>query len=312
MRNNTQRRIDKLGRSIKGTRAYRVYRQSLLYDTVRGQLRALQRLFRLPRYLGSEYQCPICGTRLCAYKPIGKTYWRDMEKFGVIYPPDVRETFNVTMAYCPRCDASDRERLQALFLKVAFCRFSGSRRRLLIEFAPNAALSKMIKLYPSIVYRSADLSRKTVDERIDLTAMNRYADQSVDIILCSDVLEHIPEDRKAMREIARVLKPDGFAVLLVPLVKGLDETHEDPAIVSEAMRWKYFGMGDHVRQYGKRDFLERLSAAGLTVHQLGKEYFGAEAFRNAGLTESSVLYVVRPSTDRVSNDLAFAQSWPQP
>jgi SAM-dependent methyltransferase len=170
----------------------------------------------------------------------------------------------------------------------------------------------MIKLYPSIVYRSADLSRKTVDERIDLTAMNRYADQSVDIILCSDVLEHIPEDRKAMREIARVLKPDGFAVLLVPLVKGLDETHEDPAIVSEAMRWKYFGMGDHVRQYGKRDFLERLSAAGLTVHQLGKEYFGAEAFRNAGLTESSVLYVVRPSTDRVSNDLAFAQSWPQP
>jgi hypothetical protein len=106
------------------------------------------------------------------------------------------------------------------------------------------------------------------------------------------------EDRKAMREIARVLKLDGFAVVLVPLVKGLDETHEDPAIVSEAMRWKYFGMGDHVRQYGKRNFLERLSAVGLTVDQLGIDYFGAESFRRAGLSESSVLYVARPSTNR--------------
>lgn len=212
------------------------------------------------------------------------------------------ETFNVAAASCPFCDASDRERLTALFLKVEFRNLSGAGgRRLLIEFAPNNALSKMIKRYPLIAYRSADLSRKTVHERIDLTAMTQYNDQSVDILLCSHVLEHIPEDCKAMREIARVLKPEGFAVLLVPLVKGLDETHEDPTIVSEAMRWKYFGMGDHVRQYGKRDFLQRLKAAGLTVDQLGVEHFGSEAFRRAGLTNSSVLYVARPSNARGKN-----------
>ena len=58
-------------RSFKGSRAYRVYRESLLYDTVRAHLRTLQRIIRLPPYLGSEYQCPVCGIRLRAYKPIG-------------------------------------------------------------------------------------------------------------------------------------------------------------------------------------------------------------------------------------------------
>jgi len=80
----------------------------------------------------------------------------------------------------------------------------------------------------------------------------------------------------------------------LPLIIGLDETHEDPSIDTEALRWKYFGAGDHVRQYGKRDFIDRLEAAGLKVDQLGIEHFGAETFRRAGIAENSVLYVVHP------------------
>jgi SAM-dependent methyltransferase len=287
--------VDKFRGAVQATRGYRAYRQSALYNTMRNPFRALQRLSRLPPYLGSRYQCPICRIRLRAYKAIAKSYWRDSDKFGAIYAPDRMETLSVESANCPSCNALDRERLIALFLKREFDSVNGTRRRLLIEFAPNDALPRWIKRHAFIAYRSADLSRKSVDERIDLTAMSQCADQSVDIILCSHVLEHIPEDRAAMREIARVLKPDGFAVLLVPLVRGLDQTHEDPTIVSEARRWKYFGMGDHVRQYGRRDFLGRLSAAGLMVDQLGIDYFGAEAFRSAGLTESSILYVARPA-----------------
>jgi hypothetical protein len=60
------------------------------------------------------------------------------------------------------------------------------------------------------------------------------------------------------------------------------------------MRRKYFGMGDHVRQYGRGDFIARLQDAGLDVEQIGIEHFGAEAFRRAGIADSSVLYVVRP------------------
>ena len=280
--------------SVKLSRAYRIYRESLLYDTVRRHGKVVKRAIRLPQYLGSQYQCPICGTGLRAFKPIGQSYWRDTEKFGTIHPASALETFNIAAFYCPRCDASDRERLTALYLDRVFRSFDPERSYRLIEFAPNEALPKWLKRHPFIRYTSADLMRKTVDECIDLTAMDRYADRSVDIILCSHVLEHVPEDRKAMREIRRVLKLDGFAVLLVPLVVGLDETHEDPSIDSDALRWKYFGMGDHVRQYGRRDFVARLEDAGLQVEQLGIDYFGADAFHRAAVAENSVLYVARP------------------
>jgi SAM-dependent methyltransferase len=280
--------------SVKHSRAYRIYRESLLYDTVRRHGKVVKRAIRLPRYLGSQYQCPICGAGLRAFKPIGESYWRDSEKFGTIHPASALETFNVAAFYCPRCDASDRERLTALYLERVFRGLDPGRSYRLIEFAPNEALPKWLKRFSFIAYSSADLYRKTVDERIDLTHMDGYADASVDIILCSHVLEHVPEDRKAMREIRRVLKPDGFAVLLVPLVVGLDETHEDPSIDTDALRWKYFGMGDHVRQYGKRDFVARLEEAGLQIEQLGIDYFGADAFRRAAIADNSVLYVARP------------------
>jgi SAM-dependent methyltransferase len=294
MRNSLQIRIDKFGDWVKGSNAYRAYRQSALYDNVQSHSRALKRLARLPRYVGREYQCPICGIGLRAFRPMRKSYWGDIKKFEWIYHPSRMETFNAAAAYCPGCNASDRERLTALYLDETFRAFDRQRTYSLIEFAPNEALSKMIKRHSIIAYRSADLSRKDVDERIDLTAMENYPDGSVDGILCSHILEHIPDDRAAMREICRVLRPDGFAVILVPLVVGVDETHEDPMIKTEALRWKYFGLGDHVRQYGKRDFLDRLAAAGLRVEQLGIEHFGAQVLRRAGVAANSVLYVAHP------------------
>src|SRR5205085_678770 len=124
-----------------------------------------------------------------------------------------------------------------------------------------------------------------------------YADESIDMFLCSHVLEHVSEDHKALRELYRILKDDGFGVVLVPLVSNVEETHEDPAIDTPELRWKYYGLDDHVRQYGKRDFVNRLTGAGFRVDQLGIDHFGAAAFREAGITGKSVLYVVRHSAD---------------
>jgi SAM-dependent methyltransferase len=280
--------------SVRGTRAYFKYRNSLVYDTIRRHGKVIKRAIKLPRYLGTKHQCPVCGVALRAFRPMWKSYWRCVEKFAPIHPAAAFETLNLAAFTCPRCDAYDRDRLTTLYLEQVFRTFDPGRSYRLVEFAPGDALRKKLKRYPFIAYRSADLSRKDVDERVDLTAMGGYADDCVDILLCSHVLEHIPDDRKAMREICRVLKPDGFAIILVPLVVGLDETHEDPSITTDALRWKYFGAGDHVRQYGKRDFIERLEGAGLQVDQLGIEHFGAEAFRRAAIAENSVLYVAYP------------------
>jgi len=149
-----------------------------------------------------------------------------------------------------------------------------------------------LRSLPFVDYRSADLHRHSVDDRIDVTAM-QYQDNSIDMILCSHILEHIPDDRKAMREMHRVLVSGGFAIVMVPLIVGLDETQEDPAVNTRELRWTHYGDGDHVRQYGKRDFLDRLAAAGFAVERLGIDIFGVDTFRRAGIAENSELIVAR-------------------
>jgi SAM-dependent methyltransferase len=270
-------------------------KHSVPYMAFREWNKHLRRQINLPHYRGTDHRCPVCGTGLRAFKPMWKSYWVGIEQYKPIHPVEAMETFNVAAFRCPCCDAFDRERLTALYLDEQFRSLDHARKYRLIEFAPAHALIKKLKRIPFIEYRSADLVRKDVNDRVDLTDMRGYADNSADIFLCSHVLEHIPDDRKAMRELYRVLKPGGFGILLVPLVVGVEDTHEDPSINTIELQWKYYGMGDHVRQYGKRDFVDRLTAAGFAVDQLGIGHFGADAFRTAGIADNSVLYVVRKS-----------------
>jgi SAM-dependent methyltransferase len=267
-------------------------KRSVAYTRFKEWTKALRRRARLSSYRGSQYRCPICGVGLRAFKPIWQSYWIHSQQYEYKFSPLAMETFNVGAFSCPACDAYDRERLTALYLDQILPSLRGRRSIRLVEFAPAHALHRTISRYPFVEYRSADLFNKDVDDRIDLTDI-AYPDESVDIFLCSHVLEHIEDDRTAMRELCRILTPGGFGMLLVPLFPGLDETHEDTAIDTLAERWRHFGGGDHVRQYGKRDFVQRLEAAGFEVAQLGIDHFGAEAFRKAGIAANSVLYVVR-------------------
>jgi len=91
-----------------------------------------------------------------------------------------------------------------------------------------------------------------------------FPDESFDLILCNHVLEHIPDDRLAMRELYRVLAPGGTAVLLVPIDENRADTLEDPAINTPKLRERYYHQRDHLRLYG-RDYAERLQAAGFQV-----------------------------------------------
>ncbi len=269
-------------------------KNSVPYITFRRYNKAFRRLVKLPRYLGSEYRCPVCGVGLRTFKPMWKSYGRDVERFGYIHRNAESETFNLKAMTCPKCDATDRERLMAIYLDKVWPTLGAKDRIRLIDFAPAYPLSLKIKRYPSIDYRSADLGRADVQDHIDLTDIS-YPDESADIFICSHIFEHIPDDRKAMRELLRILKPDGFGLVLVPLVVGVDETTEELGHSTLEYRWKHFGMGDHVRHYGKRDFLRRLTESGFAIEQLGIDYFGREPFRLHGIAENSVLYVVRPA-----------------
>ena len=206
------------------------------------------------------------------------------------------ETLNLFAYSCPSCKASDRSRLYALFFDEELRSRSVSAPFELVDFAPEAALASYLRAIPNVSYRSADLLMDDVDDTADLTDLHMYADDSKDAFVCSHLLEHVPDDRKAMSELFRILKPGGFGIAMVPIALTMTETHEDPSVVSKTDRWKYYGQDDHVRAYAKSDFVSRLSEAGFDVEQLGATHFGKETFKEHGIHPRSVLYVVRKSS----------------
>ena len=130
--------------------------------------------------------------------------------------------------------------------------------------------------------------------KMDITDL-RFPGQTFDVIYCSHVLEHVPDDRRAMAELYRVLKPGGWAILQVPLAAG--ETFEDPAVISRADRKRLFGQHNHVRQYGA-DYKDRLTGAGFAVSVDGfVRDLGEQDLGRYGLAESEdVYYCVKPQT----------------
>ena len=130
--------------------------------------------------------------------------------------------------------------------------------------APEPCLAE--KFRQEYDYLSIDLDGKKAMMAMDLTAMT-FDDNSFDAIVCNHVLEHIPDDKKAMKELFRVLKPGGWASLQVP-IKG-DITQEDLSITEPKERLRLYGQEDHVRYYG-RDFIGRLKEAGFDVRSISK------------------------------------------
>jgi SAM-dependent methyltransferase len=143
-----------------------------------------------------------------------------------------------------------------------------------LHFAPEFQLYRLIRKLPNIDYLTADLSAPRVMMNIDITNIP-FADESFDVILCNHVLEHIPDDGKAIKELYRVLKPNGWAILQVPLDSNLAETLEDPQIISEEDRLKFYGQKDHVRLYG-RDYKDRLKVHDY-IEEIGRDV--AEKYR---------------------------------
>lgn len=162
---------------------------------------------------------------------------------------------------CPVCGSSDRVRLLYLFLRNKTNLFTQPLK--LLHLAPEKPLMDILVKQKNIDYLTADLNAEQVMVKMDITDI-QIPDKTFDAMLCNHVLEHIPDDRKAMRELHRVLKPGGWAILQVPVSKVLEHTYEDFTITSTLEREKHFGQKDHVRIYGK-DFSQRLKEAGFTV-----------------------------------------------
>jgi SAM-dependent methyltransferase len=198
--------------------------------------------------LGNDRECPICG-------------W-----VGFQFLPLKHPRVSHFDAICPRCGSDERARLAFLTMRP---RLSGVARAL--HFAPERSLSPWLR---SIVphYVSADIEPGRADRVVDIMQID-FPDDSFDLVWCSHVLEHVPDDRRAIREMHRVTRPGGLCMVQVPLWH--DVTDEDDSITDRQERVRRFFQKDHLRLYGY-DMLDRLTEAGFSVDLIRPHHFPPE------------------------------------
>ena len=228
--------------------------------------------------LTSTVQCPICDGR-----------------FPQFLQSRRHQHSNST---CPGCGSKKRHRLQWLFLQNQ-TDFTRDHLRFL-HFAPEACLLTRFSALPNLEYLTADIEPGRAMLEVDITAIAPSVG-TFDAIVCSHVLEHIPDDRLAMREMYRVLNPGGWALVMVPIDADRASTFEDPTVVTPEARERIFQQHDHVRLYGL-DVRERLEEAGFSVgvHRYAKE-LGSDAVRRYGLKRSDhIFFCLKSRTSRSS------------
>lgn len=186
-------------------------------------------------------------------------------------------------AMCVGCGALERHRFLWIFLWKKTDLFN-RKPKAVLHIAPEECLEPALRNYLGEQYLTADLLSPTSMVQMDITDIQYPAD-SFDVIFCCHVLEHVADDRQAMREFYRVLKSGGWAILLVPICGEI--TYEDPSIVDPLERLRVFGQEDHVRSYGV-DYVDRLRETGFTVKKYAvNELCDADEATRMGLTDHS-------------------------
>lgn len=191
---------------------------------------------RFPRFTGREKYCNICGYRFAKFQPFG-------------HPP--RE------AKCPICGSLERHRHLYIHLASIYPFLAG---KCILHFAPEGVIKKILS-GSAAQYYDADIDIEKATHQVDITNIE-FNDNKFDYVFCIHVLEHIPDDIKAMQELYRVLKPGGAAYLAVPWRKDF---LEDPTVTDPEGRLRLYGHPDHVRIYNLEEFCKRLKSVGFNT-----------------------------------------------
>jgi len=183
----------------------------------------------------------------------------------------------------------ERHRLLWLYLQNETDFFTNQKK--VLHFAPEQCFLKRFRALDNIDYTTTDLLSPIADVKADICNLP-FEDNSYDIILCNHVLEHIPDDTKAMQELYRVMKPGGYGIFQIPQDLTRQTTFEDNTITDKKERAKIFGQYDHVRVYGY-DYFNKLRDIGFMVNEV--DYTGklsAKAIEKYCLAKGEIIPVV--------------------
>jgi SAM-dependent methyltransferase len=243
----------------------------------------LRVMYRLTwrRFRGKGFTCNYCGA--------------EYTKFVPEYPtPDIAgalKNHKVIAGYghnaiCPHCLSKNRERL----LKAVIVEYLPIAGKKILHFSPEKHLYRWLAQQAAI--KTVDLLPafyRDIDPQItfaDATNLG-FEDNSFDIVIANHILEHIPDDKKAMHEIYRVLNPKGVAILQVPYSETLTTTIEEPTIADPDRQAALFGQKDHLRIYALRDYVRRLETTGFQVRLLDPQMLSP--FRTFAIQENETV-----------------------
>ena len=221
-------------------------------------------------YKGRNTTCLICSAKSKKFIPI--SFYNSDDKI------------------CPKCGALSRSRALGEYVRKNY----KNQSQKILDFSPHRSLNDFFKsIFEN--YISSDFENQFYAQKsYDITKIND-TDQSFDLIICFHVLEHILEDKKAIKELNRVLKNDGHLLIQVPLKKG--KTYQNNSIISKEGRLKAFGQEDHIRIYGEDSLPLILNKSGFSAKPIDivKEY-SSEEKKIYGFSENEVIYVCRKAT----------------
>lgn len=223
-------------------------------------------------YRGRRYHCPLCGRSFRRLLPYGYVTAREN-------------------ALCPHCLSLERHRLLWLYLTRETKLFEELPE--LLHIAPEVCLMRHLRPHYKAApqrYRTGDLESPLADLHFDIHSIP-LADESVDVVICNHLMEHVADDRQAMRELHRVLRRGGWGVLLSPVELDRATTFEDDSITEREERTRIFGQYDHRRIYGN-DFVERLREAGFRAEDIDYAAQLTEEERKKYALPSDHIYVI--------------------
>jgi SAM-dependent methyltransferase len=196
---------------------------------------------------GNKFMDPIDGKSFRKFLPYG--YGKQREN-----------------ALSPSTLSLERHRLMWLYLQNETDFFSSDKKLKTLHIAPEQCFLTLFKKQQNLEYITADLESPIADVKADICNLP-FEDNSFDVIFCNHVLEHIPDDKKAMQELFRVLIKGGFGIFQIPQDISREKTFEDNSITDQKERARIFGQYDHVRIYGK-DYFEKLRSVGFSVQEI--------------------------------------------
>jgi SAM-dependent methyltransferase len=179
---------------------------------------------------------------------------------------------------CPYCSSGVRQRLLLASLSFldnfSFAEIISNKK--ILHFAPEESLGKIIKNtakeYKTADYFAKGYSYDRINYNIDISDMKVIKNESFDCVIACDVLEHVPDHIRGIREVHRILNKGGYCIFTVPQKDNLKVTYEDVSITSKKERKKVFGQHDHLRIFGD-DFITMLQDCGFETTAVNESFF---------------------------------------